>query len=392
MIGAVCAVRFQHRFQNNVGFAADLSMLVYSAFLAERRIASGEQGHFCINRFRPWRYMSCASHTLECFFDVAAPFKLCEERGRGNESNTHRLEKTPTIEIDGLYFVEELRWPDAVRLSRGVFAPNAHLQTLARDKMKRLGLVANEFVSVHIRRGDSSWEKGEWLGLDKFVVACRRAASDLADIRRPFTVYVATDTAEVVDYFDAVVRDDRMIFVFDREQDRFNLSTANLLELDPLTFAAKQKDDHSVQFLTDLTLMLHAAAFVGTLGSNVGRLVAELRNGSNCHFVDVDQNKVRLRVSTTRLDRPFAVDETSVAAPDADDSTPKPLATYWPSFYGLWPPPERANEQPDRPLNPWWWWRSLLYGRSKKFSAANRKLLSDERREIERSATRAEDD
>jgi hypothetical protein len=110
-------------------------------------------------------------------------------------------------------------------------------------------------------------------------------------------------------------------------------------------------------------------------------LVAELRNGTNCRFVDVEENKARLRVSTTRLDRAFSQNATTTLFRNEDD--PRPLDSFWPSFYGLWPPPERSAERPEQPTNPLWWWRTLLYGRSKKFIKHNEQLLADERRKID---------
>jgi hypothetical protein len=202
MVVSVDGVRFQFQFHNNVGFAADLSMLVYAAFVAERRIANGESGEFCINRFNGWRFMACESRMLDCFFDAGAPFKLCDERGRGAVGAKSLRPKEMTVPLDGLHFVFPMGFADAVRLSNQVFRPNAELQRIVEAKMTRLGLT-NGFVALHIRRGDSTWEKGNWLPIDTFVVACRRAASEIADLRRPIDVYVATDTAEVVEYFDA---------------------------------------------------------------------------------------------------------------------------------------------------------------------------------------------
>lgn len=382
----VAAVRYQYTYKNSVGFGAEFSMLLYAGFVAERRIAADAASEFCINRFTGWRFMPCNERSLECLFEPQPPFRLCPKRAGA-------VERAATIQLDGLHFSagDLMSFADACRYAQRVFVPNAKLRQSVSEKMARLGLVHGEFVGVHVRRGDSAWEKGEWLPITRFLSVARQVAAAMPAMRRPFTLFVATDTQEVVDYLDAVAGDDADVrLVIDRQQIRFNLTraqAADLGQLNPLTFSTEARDDHAIQFLSDVSILaLHSAAFVGTLVSNVGPLVAELRNGSDCHFVDVLEHADRLHVHSLALN----ASEAASAVPQETPFRRVPLQSYWPSFFGVWPPPERAvtPESEHQARNPLWWWRSLLYGRSKKFNAINAAVLQREREEIKASRHR----
>ncbi len=379
------AVRYQYTFKNSVGFGAEFSMLMYAGFVGERRIAADPASTFCINRFTGWRFMPCNDSSLECLFEPQPPFQRCPPRaGMGD--------RAATVQLDGLHFSagDLMSFADAVRYSRRIFVPNVVLRQFVSEKMARLGLVHGEFIGVHIRRGDSAWEKGEWLPIQRFLEVAHRAASELPALKRPLTLFVATDTQEVVDYLDVVVSGDpHFRIVVDRQQIRFNLTRAQAADLEhlgPLTFSTEAHDDHALQFLSDLSILaLHSAAFVGTLVSNVGTLTAELRGGERVHFVDVLGSKAGLRVSSVHLNV-SSVDK----RPRETPVQMAPLQWYWPSFFGVWPPPERVvtAEAEHQARNPLWWWRSLLYGRSKKFNVINAAVLKRERQEIEERKNR----
>jgi hypothetical protein len=379
--------RYQYTFKNSVGFGSELSMLCYAAFVAEQRIAEPSSvpgSHFCINRFTHWRFMSCEARDLTCFFDAAPPFQLCSAHPVADAGGVRPL----TVKLDGLYFTgDRMSFLDAAKFAQRFFRPNAALQSVVDAKLARLGLQRGQFVAVHIRRGDSAWEKGVWLPVKTFLTAARRVANErLPRHDGPYPIYVATDTQEVVDYIDRTADRERLRIVIDREQIRFNLSRVeSLSKMDPLTYSTAHYDQHAVQFISDLAILaLEAAAFVGTLNSNIGRLMGELRNGSAVTFVDVLEYQSKLHVNDEPLDRygasPRRADSASSRLrPDMTDNVP--LGDFWSSFYGVWPPPER-QPTPEHPANPLWWWRTLMYGRSAKFNIVNAKVLEREKQEL----------
>ena len=292
------------------------------------------------------------------------------------------------VTLDGLLYERNahVSFATASRYAQQLLRPNAVLRARVAAQRAALGLAPGApFVALHVRRGDSAWEKGEWLPLAEMLTAARRAARALA-LPRPATLFLASDTADAVRYITAAAGRWRFNVRVAQNQSRYELSdvkAATLNELNPLTFTAADKDAHSLQFITDLMIMRDAAAFVGTLNSNIGRLMAELRNGTNCHFVDAERHKFRLHLSTTRLDNDDGSPQ--VVAPDdvpSINSPPAPLAAFWPSFYGLWPSPDHHDQPPDVPRNPLWWWRSRLYGRGKRFAAANEQLVARERNDL----------
>jgi hypothetical protein len=382
-------IRYQYTFKNSVGFGSELSMLCYAAFVAERRIAEPNSvpgSHFCINRFTHWRFMSCEARDLTCFFDAAPPFQLCSAHPVADAGGVRPL----TVKLDGLYFTgDRMSFADAAKFAQRFFRPNAALQSVVDAKLARLGLRRGQFVAVHIRRGDSAWEKGVWLPIKTFLTAARRVASErLPRHDGPYSIYVATDTQEVVDYIDQTADRERLRIVIDREQIRFNLTRIeSLSKMDPLTYSTARYDQHAVQFISDLAILaFEAAAFVGTLNSNVGRLMGELRNGSATTFVDVLEYQSKLHVSDEPLDRYRAPDGAPLLQPDMAEAAP--LGDFWSSFYGVWPPPER-EPTPEHPANPLWWWRTLMYGRSAKFNVVNAKVLERERQELKSLAKAA---
>lgn len=376
--------RYQYTFKNSVGFGSELSMLCYAAFVAERRIAAPSNvpgSHFCINRFVHWRFMSCEARDLSCFFDAAPPFELCSAHPVADAGGVRPL----TVKLDGLYYTgDRMSFTDAANVAQRFFRPNAALRSVVDAKLARLGLQRGQFVAVHIRRGDSAWEKGVWLPIKTFLTAARRMASErLPRHDGPYPIYVATDTQEVVDYIDRVADRERLRIVIDREQIRYNLTRVeSLAKMDPLTYSTAHYDQHAVQFISDLAILaFEAAAFVGTLNSNVGRLMGELRNGTATTFVDVLEYQTKLHVNDEPLDRYSAPPAASapVLRPDMTDSVP--LGDFWSSFYGVWPPPER-EPTPEHPANPLWWWRSRMYGRSGKYNIVNAKVLLREKLEL----------
>mmetsp|Transcript_3876 Transcript_3876/g.6287 ORF Transcript_3876/g.6287 Transcript_3876/m.6287 type:complete len:331 (-) Transcript_3876:25-1017(-) len=325
--------------------------------------------------------MACPEENLDCMFEPLSPFESC---ARKPPKKVHRL----SIDIDGRYFDEHiLSFANASRLTRAVFRPNSFLETSFVEKKNHLKILQNEkFIAIHIRRGDSAWEKGNWLPIHSFLQSARRVASQ-KNMKKPYLIYVATDTADVVDLLKLSVREEVFRLVIDDGQLRYNISetlakTHSLAYMKMLSYMTDEPIRHTLELLTDIMMMWRAEAFVGTLNSNIGRTVAELRRGDSCHFLDIENNLQRLRVSDTDLSA-YATDDGAsslLPVPAVDDPLPSPLAAYWPSFFGIWPAPESAAD--DRPRNPLWWWRSILYGRKTKYNQINERLLEEERQII----------
>jgi hypothetical protein len=171
------------------------------------------------------------------------------------------------------------------------------------------------FVALHIRRGDSAKEKGAWIPLRTFWNAAKRvvAASRLGR-RRPKSARRCTSPPtprKWSNVFRYLTANESALYrvVFDDEQVRFSLS--GRFEIDrqvaliDSAIARNARSKHAFEFLTDIMAFERAAAFVGTLGSNVGGIVAELRNGTQCTFLDIERDREKLHVNDVPLDVTF---------------------------------------------------------------------------------------
>jgi hypothetical protein len=182
-------------------------------------------------------------------------------------------------------------------------------------------------------------------------------------MRKPYPLYVATDTDEVVELLRLAARDDQFRIVVADNQLRYNFTGEAGLDIIALSYKTDNVTQHSRELLTDMMMLWRATAFIGTLNSNIGRVVSELRQGERCTLLDIETQRQWLQINDTDL-APY-VDRRSLsipqrsASPLTQTSLSAPLAAYWPSFFGLFPEPKpRTHEEQmldNSQFNPLWW-------------------------------------
>jgi len=381
---------FVYSFKNGIGFGAELSLMINGAWCVEQMAKENRNSSmsysFCIAlpRRTRWRFMPCQNASLQCLFDPLPPFLPCAKKAA-------RKTKRLSIELDGRYYDGNehlLQFKNAFRLTQRLFRPNSILEAAYEAKLQRLGIEKNEkFIAIHIRRGDSTVEKGGWIPVTYFLQQARRLTSKYG-LKKPAVIYVATDTADVLPLIESLARTDQFKIVFESNQLRYNLThdtAADLAALKTLAYLVDDPTQHTFELITDMMMMWRSTAFIGTLNSNIGRTVAELRAGVACTFADVETQLEKLQINDTRLDL-YA--NTTFDIP-VDRQGPYPLAQMWPAFFGTFPEPrpwtgERLNATQLLAYNPFWWWRSKLYGRSMKYTKSNIEFLKEERKAINR--------
>lgn len=381
----------------NVGFGSELSTMAYSAFTAYMYAAEPDRNYnisWCLNRYAHWSFMPCAlrdDHDAEgddnsadsdgdntdavglgCLFDAEHPFthvcpvnwaRLPSIRDpNGIAPPSMKSQRVNVVNDVGIMYRYDMTFVDACHWIQRIFRPNARLRAAYDEKAKRLAL-DGPFVALHIRRGDSAKEKGAWIPLRTFWSAAKRVVASLGwtpTTERRATVYIATDTAEVVDVMKFLTTNDSSLYrvVFDDEQVRFSFSARfeidRQLTLIDSAIAHNVRSKHAFEFLTDIMAFTKATAFVGTLGSNVGGIVAELRNGTKCTFLDVERDQDILHVTNVSLEDSFRK-YLKQAPPLPTRFERAPLAHFWPTMHGF-----LANDK-HYGLNKVSWFRQALF-------------------------------
>lgn len=386
--------RYVYSFRN-VGFGSELSTMAYSAFSAYMFAGEPTRDHnvtWCLNRYSHWSFMPCApdandtnndtdaaNHSvgLGCLFDADHPFAtVCPVQWVRMPSirDPHGI-APPSVKSDRVLIVNDpgviFRYPmsfiDACLWTQRIFRPNARLRDAYADKARRLALSASDppFVALHIRRGDSAKEKGAWIPLRTFWNAAKRVVAALGWEPTPekrATVYVATDTEEVVDVFRYLTANESALYrvVFDDEQVRFSFSARFEIDqqvtLIDSAIARNARSKHAFEFLTDIMAFERAAAFVGTLGSNVGGIVAELRNGTQCTFLDIERDREKLHVNDVPLDVTFRTYARRAEAPPTPTRFEvAPLGHFWPTMHGF------VSDDKQYGVNKVMWFRQSLF-------------------------------
>lgn len=280
---------------------------------------------------------------------------------------SNKQDRVVIVKDPGVIFRYPMSFIDACLWTQRIFRPNARLRDAYVEKSRRLALTASDppFVALHIRRGDSAKEKGTWIPLRTFWNNAKRVVAELGWKPTPqnrATVYVATDTEEVVDVFKFLTANDSALYrvVFDDEQVRFSLSARfeinRQLTLIDAAIARNARSKHAFEFLTDIMAFERAAAFVGTMGSNVGGIVAELRNGTQCTFLDIERDREKLHVNDVPLDVTFrAYVDKSEAPPQPARYEVAPLGHFWATMHGFVSDDKRYG------VNKLSWFRQALF-------------------------------
>jgi hypothetical protein len=77
--------QYIYKYKNGIGFAAEMSLIVHAAWLAECygleiKNSTVMKSLFCLppgNRNTRWRFMTCESTGLDCFFNSEGSFQVC---------------------------------------------------------------------------------------------------------------------------------------------------------------------------------------------------------------------------------------------------------------------------------------------------------------------------
>lgn len=178
--------------------------------------------------------------------------------------NTHY--SIPELGIDG-----DLN--EACRILVGMtWHINKETQQLIDKRIESLKL-PKEYSSMHVRRGDKSWEVGH-SELDRYMELLKEK-TDIKD------VFVATDDYTIVEE----LRESYKSYNF------YTLSTPTDTGFFYDQYAALEsnaKKEHMLALLTDVTLLEQGNVFVGTYSSNIGMFIGLRKDREKCFGIDYD--------------------------------------------------------------------------------------------------------
>ncbi len=142
-------------------------------------------------------------------------------------------------------------------------------------KQQLTELPPKEFAGIHVRRGDKLIEEASLFEVEKYIKIISEKTPHIN------TIFIASDSYEVVEEFETHYPNYTLVTFIPESsmghlQKNFNLSTK------------EQRFANTLLLLKDINFLTRSTIFVGTYSSNIGRLIALLRNDSFSYSVDVD--------------------------------------------------------------------------------------------------------
>ena len=160
------------------------------------------------------------------------------------------------------------------QLVQFIVVPNERLQAEVDRRRVEIGVNRHDLLGIHVRRGDkvfgSRINRPEMDELEfGYIYNHTRAIAERCGFDG---VLVATKSAELLEYIDARPADDSLVWLFDRSQAR----TTRGWDTTTLIDGKLNRTQEALDVFSDMLLLSELRAFVGTMESNLSRLVAEL--------------------------------------------------------------------------------------------------------------------
>lgn len=146
------------------------------------------------------------------------------------------------------------------------------------DEMKEKIKIPNNYIGVHIRRGDkiTTNEMNE-IKIDKYIdeILKRKEISK--------NIYIATDDLSIIKYLQQLLTSQGFILYYNKDNEQYGF--------DENTFnrnSKRKKYFNTLNMMLDLDILIHSRYFIGTYTSNVSRVVPLYLGLDKCISLDSD--------------------------------------------------------------------------------------------------------
>ncbi|KAJ8905068.1 hypothetical protein NDN08_001579 [Rhodosorus marinus] len=271
--------------QKGNGLGAQV-LRVFDAYM----LAMQTNSTLLIARQMYWNYGCDLYVTWECYFESLTPYCMdsknqlrrvdtmispekCDTFRAATYKDSDCLVIADTIAEDQLYHVvhdgetqigHEKAFEEVKKNMKHVWKPNRNIQERTSDAMQRIDLRPDEFVGLHIRRGDKALEV-PLIPLESYAEIVRMCDPAISKI------FLATDDGSIIWELRDLLPE-YAIYTFADPQSTGHLQR-NANE-DPM----RQTVLSTMSLVAEIDILRQAKYFIGTYSSNIGRLLAVLRD------------------------------------------------------------------------------------------------------------------
>ena len=189
------------------------------------------------------------------------------------------LTKDVFADMRSEHFINDVLGKDAFNLLaeayKHIYILNAETKKNIEKAKKFLNL-PNEYIGVHIRRGDKiTSEEMKEIHNDKYINEIIKH-SDICKY-----IYIATDDISIINEFRAILEPLGIKVYYN------SLNNSKGYDLEKFNKATKQaRREEAINVLLDMDILIHSIFFIGTYTSNLSRVVPFYLGQDNCVSLD----------------------------------------------------------------------------------------------------------
>mmetsp|Transcript_1057 Transcript_1057/g.3282 ORF Transcript_1057/g.3282 Transcript_1057/m.3282 type:complete len:421 (-) Transcript_1057:100-1362(-) len=279
-----CSRVVMYHDQKGNGLGAQV-LRVFDAYL----LAYKMNATLLIARQMFWNYGCDLYITWECYFDPLTPYCVgldgelrrvdtmvspdsCDIFRIDSYQGERCMHIADSIAEDQLYHLvhdDDKKPIDEVfdnmkRFVRNVWKPNKSIRDNTQDSMRQMNLIPGQYVGLHIRRGDKALEV-PLIPLEDYAHAVKISGSNAT------TIFLATDDGSILWELKQLLPGYKIFTFADPSSTGHLQRTANEAALRGTVLS-------TMSLVAEIDILRQAEYFIGTYSSNIGRLLAVLRD------------------------------------------------------------------------------------------------------------------